>query len=134
MNQINMQNDLTKVTFSQVYQDFKEALSGAADALKTGSEHVYGVLVRQQIVNSISLIITILVLTTASYFAFKFVNRKSIKDGLEDTEPGAVFAVIGVAILIIGTIGFTASHTVEIVTGFVNPEYGAIQEVREFIR
>jgi hypothetical protein len=129
-----MNEDSTKVTWSQVYQDFKGALSGAADALKTGSEHVYEVLVRQQVVNSISLLIVILLLATSSYFAFKFVNRESIKDSLEDVEPGAVFAVLGTVGLILGTIVFTAVHATSIVTGFVNPEYGAIQDILKFIR
>lgn len=127
-------NDSTKVTWSQVYQDFKGALSGAADALKTGSEHVYEILVRQQYVQSISLLMVILLGVTASYFAFKFVNRQSIKDGLEDVEPGAVFAVLGVVGLIGGTLVFAAVHATKIVTGFVNPEYGAIQDLMEFIK
>lgn len=129
-----MNKDSTQVTWSQVYQDFKGALSGASDALKTGSEHVYEVLVRQQYVQSVSLLIVILILGTASYFALKFVNRKSIIDALDDVEPGACFAVIGTAGLILGTLIFTTVHATEIVTGFVNPEYGAIQEIRKFIR
>lgn len=126
--------DSTKVTFSQVYQDFKGALSGAAEALKTGSEHVYEVLVRQQVVNSISLLIVSILLFTTAYFAFKFCNTKEIKDGLEDVDVGPVFAVIGTSVLIVSAIAFTAFHVTEIVTGFVNPEYGAIQDIREFIQ
>lgn len=128
------ENDSTKVTWSQVYQDFKGALSGAADALKTGSEHVYQILVRQQVVNSISLLLVIVLLSIASYFAYKFVNRENIKDGLEDVEPGAVFAVIGVVALICGTVAFAALNATSIITGFVNPEYGAMQDIMKFIK
>lgn len=130
-------NDSTKVTWSQVYQDFKGALSGAADALKTGSEHVYEVLVRQQVVNSITYSFTIIGMAIVAIVLVKtsFSMAKD-EDGNWDwanDSPCIPIAVVG-AIMTIATV-FTFCFSMQaIIMGFINPEYGAIQEVREFIR
>jgi len=47
----------TSSNFKMLYQDVKEGLSGLATGLKVGVEHVYIVLVKQQIVNSITWVI-----------------------------------------------------------------------------
>lgn len=129
--------DSTKVTFSQVYQDFKGALSGAADALKVGSEHVYAVLVRQQMVNAItySFLICGLALISAILIrnAIKMAKDSNGEWEWDNNSPCIAFMVIG------GFFGLFASITFcvcigDIIMGILNPEYGAIQEVREFIQ
>lgn len=123
-------DDSTKVTWSQVYQDFKGALSGAADALKTGSEHVYEVLVRQQVVSSISWVIVYIVLAIATYTTWRIVIRVVSNNEDQDLEP----LYIVPSFMTIITIVIVCLTIITTVTGFVNPEYGAIKEVREFIR
>lgn len=121
-------NDSTKVTWSQVYQDFKGALSGAADALKTGSEHVYEVLVRQQVVNSITWIIVYVLMAIVTFVIWRIVYRVVE----EDRNANELF-ILPVVVTCITAITFLVTIG-DTVTGFINPEYGAIQEVREFIR
>lgn len=126
----SIQSDSTKVTFTQVYQDVKGALSAIGESLKTGSEHVYEVLVRQQVVNSITYSILILFGITITVILLGKAHKE--KQTFEDSAfPG--YLAFGVVIGVITLIGICATMD-NIVTGFVNPEYGAIQEIREFIK
>jgi acyl-coenzyme A synthetase/AMP-(fatty) acid ligase len=43
----------TSSTFKSMYSDFKQGIVALASSLKVGAEHVYGVLVRQQVVYAI---------------------------------------------------------------------------------
>lgn len=130
-------NDSTAVTFSQVYNDFKGAISGIGEALKVGAEHVYEVLVRQQVVISVSYLIGILIGSVFCYFILSYsfknmyeTNRHGHKEFNEGTLP---FFLVG-GFLCIGLLLFTIAHIGVIVTGFVNPEYGAIMEIKSFIK
>lgn len=126
--------DSTQITFTQVYNDFKGALSGAADALKTGSEHVYEILVRQQFVNSVSMCILYFLLVGLSAWLWFFIPKKvkEFNDESSYSDYGPLYIIPSVVSLVSMLI-ITATIT-DVVTGFVNPEYGAIQEIREFIR
>lgn len=118
----------TSSTFKEVYRDFKGAIEGMAQSLKVGAAHVYEVLVRQQVVKSISLVIGIFSVMIVSIFSARFFWNKSKHDG--DFWPA--FALAGVFPLVISVIIFVCSIT-DIVTGFVNPEYGAINEIMSHI-
>lgn len=129
---MDIQNDSTKVTFTQVYGDVKETLQALGESLKVGAEHVYEVLVTQQIVNSITWLAILCVLITSTaicaYYCNKFSSEKSKNIELRDG--------FGWGTLIIGTIAIIVFLcTIEtIVTGFVNPEYGAMKEIMEFVK
>lgn len=123
--------DTTSVTFTQVYNDVKEGITDLAIALKIPAEHVYGVLVKQQIVNSI----------THSLFPlgaliliclFIILYRRGTKKEWEDNKDKAWSIITGIFLLIF----IIASITVlsYIVQGFANPEYGAIKEIITFVK
>ena len=123
--------DTTKVTFTQVYNDVKGGITGLATALKIPAEHVYGVLVKQQIINS----------TTYSLFplgalilVFIFIKlyKKGDKEDWEDDKKIAWLIITGIFTLIF-IIASIASLSY-IVQGFVNPEYGAIKDIMSFIK
>lgn len=128
-----IQSDSTEVTFTQVYQDVKGALSAIGDALKTGAEHVYEVLVRQQLVESITLLVIYAILTLIAGLSWKYSLRyfeRARKEGGEDY--GLILIIPSLTtIVLVGVLIETGSSCI---TGFVNPEYGAIQEIRKFIR
>ena len=135
-----MEQDSTQLTWEKVYTDFSDALSGIADALKTGADHVYEVLVRQQIIKSISLTITYILLAVACVIAWKIANKFYKQKTEEERKLSyydkgdwgmlfiipSVLTVISIIVLVL-SIGMT-------VTGFINPEYGAIQEIKSFIK
>lgn len=126
------QQQETKVTLSQVYTDFKDALAAAGKALSVGAEHVYKVLVRQQQVKAI---INIVVYTLclglglpALWYGLKYGIEEETATAL-DIAPliaGAVLVFVGGMHVI-----FTISDTI---TGFLNPEYGAFIDIKGFIR
>lgn len=118
----------TSSTFKEVYRDFKGAIEGMAQSLKVGAAHVYKVLVRQQVVKSISLVIGILALLIPGIWSTKFFWNK-----LDDDDGYFLgFIFLGVLPLIISVVVFGYNIT-NIVTGFVNPEYGAINEIMSHI-
>lgn len=130
-------NDSTTLTFSHVYNDLKEAINGMADALKVGSDHVYQILVRQQFVNSITWILIIAMLFTTAGISLKLglkdmwtIDKYQDKVVKDSKVPLLICGGIGILVAIV-LFSFNIST---IVTGFVNPEYGAIMEIKKFIR
>ena len=115
----------TSSNFKMLYQDVKEGLSGLATGLKVGVEHVYIVLVKQQIVNSITWVIIYLLFIFIWYLFVKNWNYLA-------KETDDVVNIIGSVVLTIILIAlvFTLNKTV---MGFVNPEYGAIKDIINFV-
>ena len=128
-------NDSTVVTASKVYNDFKDAINGIADSLKVGAEHVYQILVMQQIVNSVTWLV---IFCFSVIMIFNFVSAANNKnetwvneDG--DPKPLGVFRLVQM-IVFMGSVVICIFHADVIVTGFINPEYGAIMEIKSFIK
>lgn len=142
-----IQQDSTQVTFTEVYQDIKGALAAAGDALKVGSEHVYEIMVRQQMVNSVAITIALTISSILSIYLIRmgFKNLKvdkartfkdrygEVRNGtgecVEVILPTAVGCFIGLVTLIAMSLNFQ-----DILTGFLNPEYGAIMDIKDFIK
>ena len=103
-----------------------------AEQLKQPAEHVYKIMVKQQVVNSITWII-IGLLCISTVFTIKFwLNRieKEIGDAT-GWIMGLIFLciiplILGILVLVI--------QSGTIVTGFINPEYGAIQDIINLIK
>ena len=128
-------NDTTALTFNKVYEDVKEGIQGLAVALKAPAEHVYKVVVRQQTINSISYLLACLILILP-IFTFNWWNS-AIKSAIEkgDDETGWLMGIILLCILpaLVGGIVLAVAMP-DIITGFINPEYGAIRDVMNFIK
>lgn len=126
----------TSSLYKTIYNDVKTGLTGLASGLKVGVEHVYAVLVKQQVVKSIAelvawFLIPLLLTVLAIYIAFKF--KWFSENVLDNTEGfsafgGVVLIAIPLLICVLGPSWQT------IITGFVNPEYGAIQDIMNFIK
>lgn len=121
----------------KIYEDVKGALSQLGGALKVGAEHVYMVLVKQQIVNSATNIIVyifFLGLGGALILAGRRVQINAYRKGERaDDDLLAWLYIPGITITIIGVVYFlwTIQSTV---TGVVNPEYGAIEKIMDIIQ
>ena len=134
-----------------MYNDVKSGIAGLASALKIGAEHVYIVIVKQQIVKAISDLLVVLILITVSIVLYNKCRKtydEHLKlagwDGksrasnidLDDTAKGvtSIFLGVGCAIaLVAGIICFCINYN-EIIMGFVNPEYGAMGDIITFVR
>lgn len=124
--------DSSQITFKQVYSDVKSGISALAEGLKVGSEHVYGILCKQQLVNSITYLLLIIVLIIAFPVSINFGKKiyKADTDGI-----GAFFYIaMVVGVLLITSTIMAILHIQYIVMGFINPEYGAIKEILEIIK
>jgi hypothetical protein len=127
-----------KVTFSTVYNDVKAGLAGLASSLKVGVEHVYKVLVRQQYVKAI----TYSLLSLIGLIGIMYAINTGIKTASLDKDDRKNNNLIGFGWLrtvVIGVMSIVlficgAIYLDQIVTGFVNPEYGAIKEIIDFVK
>lgn len=125
----------TSSVSKQLYTDLKSGLVGIAGALKVGAEHVYEVLVRQQVVNSI---LYLLCGVLAFIFIINFINKNESSeiwfDGRVDFITGLGF--IRLIQLIIGFILLLVLlfHLDNILTGFINPEFGALEQIMDWVK
>lgn len=119
-----------------IYKDAKHAISQLAEALEVGAEHVYGVLVKQQVVYSIiylSLGMLGILLLTLAYKQMRMIKGDGRGAMINESIPHLIYSIIS------GVVGFVLSvialfNIGNIITGFVNPEYGAIKEIVNMIR
>lgn len=126
--------DSSKLTFLKVYNDVKSGISGLASGLKTTAEHVYVVLVKQQIVLSISYLILIIIslIFIFNWFRAYKKDEEVWHDGNSPTGLGFLrtFQIMVFSVFLF----ISMTHIDNIVTGFINPEYGAIKEILEIIK
>lgn len=125
----------TSSTFKQMWGDVKQGLVVLASNLKVGTEHVYYVLVKQQIAKAITFLIVGLI---GFWMLMSFMNK--FKSDEEWTERSGNFLsgigiirliqVISSAVLLLIFI----MHIDTVVTGFVNPEYGAIENIIDIVK
>lgn len=122
--------DSGQVTFSKVYNDVKGALVGLGAALKVGAEHVYGIFIKQQIINaivwSVIFILMAIILLKSLHIMCKEIDWNEVQVKTVMALVFTIFSTIGVIVCL--------CHTDVIVTGFCNPEYGAIQEIMDKIK
>jgi hypothetical protein len=124
----------TSSVSKQLYTDLKSGLVGIAGALKVGAEHVYEVLVKQQIVNSI---LYLLCGILAFAFILNFINKtKSDEEWFnDDTDFITGLGFIRLIQIIIGFILLLVFlfHLDNILTGIINPEFGALEQIMDWV-
>ena len=124
----------TSSTFKAMYSDFKYGITALAGSLKVGAEHVYEVLVKQQIVYSIIwLLVLIIGITFICIWLYRYKDDKEEWENRQDATALGVFRTLqlfcGALMFILGMINIDT-----IITGFINPEYGALKEVIEMVK
>ncbi len=127
----------SKSSISQVYGDLKdgakyispkleEAIKSLANGLKVGATEVWTIIVQQQYVYSWCILL-ILLATVGSWIHFWY--RYGIWQ--KSTEEGFLFGCIltfGVALSGTFIVGF---HFYDMMTGFLNPKFGAMKTIAE---
>lgn len=112
--------------------DIKSALVSIADGLKTTSEKVWDILVKQQLVFSLSYLI-IFISSFFLWFQFKkHLNnvKTDLNEDLSFKESNIALCIIFGLLALIDSI-IAGAHLVDMITGFVNPEYGALKNIIE---
>jgi uncharacterized membrane protein (DUF485 family) len=100
-----------------------------AQKLEAPASHIYGVLIKQQKVKSISMLIIILAVF-AGLIVVAYRTLGLYRNYLEDDliTWAIAFGLITLALIVI--ISLTAEM---VLTGFINPEYGAIRDIVNLI-
>lgn len=121
--------DTSKVS-KQIYTDIRAGIAGLATGLKVSAEKVWDILVLQQLVYSI----VFLILGILSFISILFWIKAWKKEEMSSQEITTltILRLIQVVVSLITLITFTFNIS-DIVTGFINPEYGAIQEIVKFV-
>ncbi len=134
--------DTSQITLTKVYNDVKSGLNGLGEALKVGSEHVYGVLIKQQYVLSITLLLSIFLASICGIISYKWARKlhnkfkEENKDSYYQSWNDNIWCLhytISI-ILLVGSLVLTLSTISTIITGFVNPEYSALKDIMNFIK
>ncbi len=115
----------------KIYNDVSNAIAALSQKLGVAAEHVYGVLVKQQIVEGIFSIVAIVLCIIGIFIASKAIRYGfSIYEKHEDTSFLIVtVASTGIAIMLMAS-AFNTSGVLKI----VNPEYYAIQEITKMVK
>ena len=124
----------TSSNFKHIYTDIKTGITALAQGLKVGVEHVYMVLVKQQIVYAI---VYLIVELFALFFIVNWINGyKDTTQKWEDDDNITGLGIIKLIQIVIGGImlGVFLYHIDTIIMGFVNPEYGAIQQIISVVK
>ena len=136
----------------------KSVISDLADAMKVGGEYVFEKLVKQQQVKSIIKLIQCLLLWVTSIFftklalsrmnRFKLEYNEEIKNNIshsnrihssrpdffeDDYGLTSTFILVGIIGLVVALIA-TVAMASPVFTGFINPEYGAIDYITNLIK
>ncbi|MFZ2205411.1 MAG: hypothetical protein WAV23_02380 [Minisyncoccia bacterium] len=126
--------DSTQFSFGSVYKDLKNGIESMGKALKVGATHVYEVLVKQQLAKSILWLVVSIITMIVLCAAWKLFNGTEWKEwNTNEAPPGRIalsitFWIIGVISLIV-----VICHLDTMVYGFVNPEYGAMKDIVDFV-
>jgi len=131
--------DDTFEVVGEIYDSVKSAVVEIGTALEVPAKHVYAVLVKQAVVESVSLLLGLgsLIIIVIVWIIIWW--RLSIKDvaGYSDRtaadSDNIISVVIGfIALAILGIV--TAVNMSDIITGFINPEYAAIKDIIQAIK
>ena len=128
----------TSSTFRTFYSDLKSGVGALSSSLKVGATEVFKIVVKQQLVQSITYLITVIILVVAGFLVlsagWKAVDGENYNRpySLDDSDHFGYIMISGV-LMAIG-IGIFVIQGVSIVTGFVNPEYGAIMSIMDMVK
>jgi hypothetical protein len=124
----------TSSNFKNIYNDLKGGVAAIAQSLKIGAEHVFIVLVKQQVVNAIVYLVLALIGIILAFAAYRQwgLIKYNAKGDLVEVRPVVFTVIFGVLSFILLII--TIFNIDTIIMGFVNPEYGAIQDIIKFVR
>lgn len=124
----------TSSNFKQIYSDVKTGIMALASSLKVGAEHVYGVLVKQQIVYAVVYLIFLLI---SGFLINNFINKyKDPKEEWTDSDAPSGLGILRIIQVVFGIILFLIGicNIDNIIMGFVNPEYGAIEKILDLVK
>ena len=129
--------DTAKLTLGKVYSDVKNGINGLAQSLKVPATHVYGIMIKQQTTRAISDLIFDMMFILLSFILYSVGMKAAKKLAIKKTDEIETVCIISFVCCCISTLIAVCSFWSDysgIVSGFVNPEYGAIKEIISFVK
>jgi len=125
-----------------------EAMKGLATALEVPAEHVYDILVWQQLATGIAtfiiwgiLVIALIIMINSAIKAWKNHHKEAKESGdryfdLGDSSSGVIALILTIVSAFLGIIMlvFIPIEFSEAIVKILNPEYGAIKEIMDLIK
>ena len=97
--------------------------------LKVPAKHVYSVVIKQQTINSVAWLFIYLILAISVFIFIKLGNAEIKRDKYDNDKDMFQMLAIVAFIILIGVILFTFQI---VVTGLINPEFGALKTIANF--
>ena len=118
------------LTFLKVYEDIKGGILGLAEALKEPAEHIYGIMIKQQVINAWSGLIFIIVMLVLLFLSIQYLGACNDDPDISDlTIPVTLLMITSITTFVVLIITGP-----DILTGFFNPEYGAMKDIVNFVK
>lgn len=114
---------------TEIYPDVKNAITEIARGLGVGAEYVWTVLVKQQVVLGITELLELLLILGLVIAGIVWL-WKTIKKN----ESISWVVLPGTFLILFGTLMFGRVDLITIIQGLVNPDFGAINYVLDFIK
>ncbi len=115
----------SKEVVSTMYPELKSAIQEIAKGIGVAAEHVYGILIKQQVVIAVEGLIILLASIAVLIFCIKGLWT-SCRD--MNIIKYSVYALLGV----ISLYGIITVDFREIITGLINPEWGALNYILNY--
>jgi len=135
----NDSKEAVKIVYSDVKSlspDVQKALNKLGKSLNSSAEEVWQVLIKQQLVYSIGILIVIL-LTIGSWIHFYYrineYRENPINNKGDLSESRGMVSALCCIIALVGT-ATSIIHFNMMLTGFINPKYGAIMDIMNTIK
>lgn len=130
----------SKELTEQIYSDVKSVITGLAKELKVGAENVYAVIKSQQVVKStvniikyVLLILMLILGIKGILIGYKYCSTDSYGDKDLD-HPLFIFSSVATIPLLAISISMFSATITETITGFINPDFGAINYILQLIK
>jgi hypothetical protein len=123
-----MKDSLTKEI---IYNDVKEVIQGLSESLQVGAEHVYEIMVIQQYVHSVTY--TLILFVSYPLYKLTVFSYKRMVTGEQKGKDAPFVAFIFVAFADIIYSLWMLLELKNTLTGFFNPEFGAIKQIMDLI-
>lgn len=123
---------IAEILIDKYSTEIKGDVIALANKLEAPAEHVYSVLVKQQIINSIAILFCFILSAASIYLIHKYKvindNRDQYGSASDLYDALEIIEIVLIFVFVLGTIIITPI----LFQGIFNPEYGAIKEIGKF--
>lgn len=118
---------------SAIIMSFYEDMKTGVESLKMPAEHIYKTFIKQQVVESITLLILFISSCIVFTVSFKWGLPWAESHNESKSDNSYILPLVGIIVSLIGCL-YVIIHLETVATGLTNPEYGAIRDIAAMIK